>query len=95
LAILSCSFKYTETQQTSSWKTVKADTFFKGKFTISVTYSLQQCSSHELQVKKTRVHYYKKLAREFNFLKAQESYFNIKYNFNNHLPIHFKPISYR
>jgi len=48
-----CGPKYTETQEhLRTWKTVKADKFFTGKFTISVTYILQQCSSHELQVLK-------------------------------------------
>jgi len=75
---IGCNSNYTETREhITTWKTVKADKFFKIKFTISVTYILQQCSLHELQVKKGECSLLFKFGKGISFLKAQESSFNI------------------
>jgi len=41
--------------------------------------NFQQCSSHELQVKKGECSLLLKFGKGISFLKAQESSFNIKY----------------
>jgi len=49
---------------------VKVNKFFKGKFKISATYILQQCSSHELQVKNGECSLLLKIGKGISFFES-------------------------